>query len=311
VPPLHEDLAQSRSGICLYGIVPPKLATEPSRLAEIAAQQRARFADLAMDGLILYDIQGESERTDEPRPFPFMPTLDPESYAQQYLSDIAIPTVVYRCVNRYSRAQFSAWLDDVERAGERRACVLVGAASSRSPGVGIKLPEAYELAGQRAPHLLIGGVAIAERHQRHFDEHTRMLAKVDRGCRFFVTQGIYDVTPIKSLLSDYSLALQEQSRRAAPLILSFSPCGSIKTLEFMKWLGISFPRWLENELRHSSDILERSIVLCERIFDELLEYGHDKGLAIGVNVESVSIRKAEIDASVELFARLRARMARR
>ena len=30
-----------------------------------------------------------------------------------------------------------------------------------------------------------------------------------------------------------------------PVILTFSPCGSQKTLAFMKWLGIAFPRWLE------------------------------------------------------------------
>jgi hypothetical protein len=34
------------------------------------------------------------------------------------------------------------------------------------------------------------------------------------------------------------------------------------------------------------------------------EYAREKGLPIGVNVESVSIRKAEVDASVELFRRL-------
>ena len=34
-----------------------------------------------------------------------------------------------------------------------------------------------------------------------------------------------------------------------PVILTFTPCGSVKTLSFMKWLGVAFPRWLENELQ--------------------------------------------------------------
>lgn len=94
-----------------------------------------------------------------------------------------------------------------------------------------------------------------------------------------------------------------------PIIVTFSPCGSIKMLSFMKWLGIAFPRWLENELRTSADPLTTSIDLCEKIFAEIWEYSREKGIPIGVNVESVSIRKTEIDASVDLFQRLRQRMA--
>jgi hypothetical protein len=78
----------------------------------------------------------------------------------------------------------------------------------------------------------------------------------------------------------------------------------------MKWLGISFPRWLENELRHSTDTLERSIDLCERVFLDVHDYAREKRLPIGVNVESVSIRKSEVDASVELFQRLSAHLQR-
>jgi hypothetical protein len=84
----------------------------------------------------------------------------------------------------------------------------------------------------------------------------------------------------------------------------------VRTLEFMKWLGISFPRWLENELRHSADTLERSIDLCENVFADVQNYAREKRLPIGINVESVSIRKSEVEASVELFRRLSSRLER-
>ena len=104
------------------------------------------------------------------------------------------------------------------------------------------------------------------------------------------------------------VSLQTAGRSPVPVVLSFSPCGSLRTLEFMKWLGISFPRWLENELRHSADTLERSIDLCESVFTEVQDYAREKQLALGINVESVSIRKAEVDASVELYRRLSSRL---
>src|SRR5690606_28814468 len=119
------------------------------------------------------------------------------------------------------------------------------------------LREAYALVEAHGAGLTLGGIAIAERHERTRDEHERILAKTAAGCRFFVTQAVYDVTSTLSLLSDYSLALGERGP-ARPVVLTFSPCGSLKTLEFMKWLGIRFPRWLENELRFAADPLETS-----------------------------------------------------
>jgi hypothetical protein len=113
------------------------------------------------------------------------------------------------------------------------------------------------------------------------------------------------VSSTLSLLSDYALALNAAQLPAAPVILTFSPCGSPKTLAFMKWLGIHFPRWLENELRFASDPLETSLKLCERVFAEAWAYAKSKGLPLGVNVESVSVRKVEIDASLELLKTLR------
>lgn len=172
----------------------------------------------------------------------------------------------------------------------------------------MSLTAAYALARQHAPRLLLGGISIAERHCKSGNEHERILAKTEMGCRFFVTQAVYDVTSTKSLLSDYAVAVREKGSAPVPIILTFSPCGSVQTLSFMKWLGIAFPRWLENELRFAEDPLVASLDLCERIFVEIWDYAREKRIPLGVNVESASIRKNEIDASVELFKRLRRRM---
>jgi hypothetical protein len=303
---LFEKVDRSLTGIRLYGIAPPKLASDAERVREIAARQVDRVRMLAPDGLVVYDIQDEPGRGGEARPFPFLPTIDPEVYAHEGLADLAIPKIVYRCVGARPREVFSSWIDAVRTGGDRRFGVLVGAQRGGSPG--LKLAEAYALA-RAAPNLVLGGIAIAERHAAKEDEHNRMLAKQNRGCRFFITQSVYDASSTKSLLSDYALELQASGGSPVPVVLTFSPCGSVRTLELMKWLGISFPRWLENELRHSSDTLQRSVDLCESVFSDVQEYARDKQLPIGVNVESVSIRKAEIDASVELYGRLSSRLA--
>jgi hypothetical protein len=303
---LFEKLDRGLTGIRLYGIAPPKLALDPERRREIAAQQMARLRRLAPDGLVIYDIQDEPGQSGQTRPFPFLPTVDPEAYAFGSLGELTIPKIVYRCVGAHPREAFSSWIDTVRTAADRRLSVFVGAPRGGSRGGGATLPEAYTLA-RACPNLTLGAIAIAERHVAKTDEHQRMLAKQDRGCRFFITQSVYDAASTKSLLSDYALSLQASGRRPVPVVLTFSPCGSVRTLEFMQWLGISFPRWLENELRHSPDTLQRSIDLCDRVFADVQDYAREKQLPIGINVESVSIRKSEIEASVELYQRLSAR----
>src|SRR5204862_6282228 len=127
---LAEKLASRKAGICLYGFAPPKQATPPEQLERIVAQQLARFGSLAVDGLIVYDIQDEAERVSAPRPFPFLPTLNPEVYAHGFLGSVQVPKIIYRCVNRDTSDGFVRWLERENAAP--RISVLVGAPSRRS-----------------------------------------------------------------------------------------------------------------------------------------------------------------------------------
>ncbi len=86
-----------------------------------------------------------------------------------------------------------------------------------------------------------------------------------------------------------------------PVIFTITPCGSSKTLDFMKWLGIHIPEHLEQRLKNSEDILDESVKLSLNIFEILYFYAKGKGIPVGCNVESVSIRKVEIDASIKLL----------
>jgi hypothetical protein len=304
---LAERLNGRANGLCLYGIAPPRLSASSDELRAIATQQSERIRALGADGLIVYDIQDESDRTSAPRPFPFLPTVDPGTYAFEQLRALQVPRIVYRNVSRDTPEAFARWLTAGAERTAPAITVLVGAASRNSHPL-LTLSQAYALRSRHAPQLLIGGVSIAERHARSADEHRRMLAKMQSGCSFFVTQAVYDVTSAKSLLCDYAAVCGEHRVAPSPVVLTFAPCGSVKTLAFMQWLGISFPRWLENDLRASTDPLQKSLALCQRIFEELWEYAQEKSIPLGVNVESVSIRRAEIEASVELFRRLRSRI---
>jgi hypothetical protein len=290
-------------GILTYGITPPKLHTEAEKLEGIAQRQVDRIKSLHIDGLILYDVQDEGDRVDAERPFPYLQTLDPSLYSRQYLGELEVPTIIYRSVGKYSDDELTAWLADHE--GQERCSVFVGA-SSATQTVKLSLADAYMLGSRYSSSLTMGGVMIPERHMLNGDEHLRVAAKMQNGCSFFVSQAIYNVEASKDFLSDYYYYCEENGIPMVPILFNIAPCGSLKTLEFMKWLGISLPRWLEQELLHSKDILDRSVTLTRRIIEELLDFGLEKGIPVGCSVESVSTRKVEIEASLQLTRDIKA-----
>jgi hypothetical protein len=298
---LVDKIKNRESGIMVYGIVPPKKDTQPDRIAEIAALQVQRLQSLNIDGLILYDIQDEKSRISEKRPFPFIETLDSFFYSQEYLSSLSVPKVVYRSVGKYSREELSQFL--AQASDKDYLTVFVGA-SSKEQEVTLSLSDAYKLKAEINKDMLLGGVTIPERHMKKGDEHLRVFNKISQGCSFFVSQGVYDVNASKNFLSDYYYYGQENNLPLVPILFTLTPCGSVKTLDFMKWLGINIPHWLENDLVHSNDILEKSVDFSEQNWLELKAFADDKGIPIGCNIESVAIRKVEVEASIELFHRI-------
>jgi hypothetical protein len=79
----------------------------------------------------------------------------------------------------------------------------------------------------------------------------------------------------------------------------------MRTLEFLRWLGVDVPRWIENDLRHAADPLEASYRLAVTAAEDLIAYCRDLAFPFGINVESVSIRRAEIEMAIRLAEQLR------
>lgn len=296
-----DAIARREPGLLTYGITPPKRSWAPQRVAQVADRQAARMNELPVDGIVVYDLQDESARTDVERPFPYQACIDPVTYAYDHLRAVELPKVVYRCVAPLDAPVLRHSMQRISQ--ESGACVLVGAASFDQP-VAMRLSEAYELRAQEAPDLVTGGVLIGERHRRGQGEHERVLRKVDHGCSFFITQAVYSAEDTKDVLSDLWYRCEQISQPVPPVLVTLTPCGSERTLAFLRWLGVAVPRWLENELIHAQDTLAASVDLCLQVFEDLHRFATAKGIPLGCNVESVSLQREEIEASVELVDRV-------
>lgn len=295
---LKNKLQNNKSGYLFYGLTPPKEDTAKDRIQIIANKQIERIQQVNLDGLILYDIQDEATRIDMERPFPFMSTLDPDYYAQNYLSDLALPKIIYKSIGKFDQHSLQSWLNNPENKTE--FTVFVGAPSGNQK-TSLSLSDAYQIKQNSNSNIMLGGVTIPERHHKKGDENRRVFQKIDSGCGFFISQCVYNIDFSKNFLSDYYYSSLEDEREMVPIIFTLTPCGSLKTLQFMEWLGISIPKWLNNDLKHSRKILDKSVELCKHIAQELMEFSYKKNISIGFNIESVAIRKEEIEASIELL----------
>ncbi len=300
---LTTRISSGQGGFVLFAITPPRLSTPAERLPEIAAATIERLRGLDLDGLVLYDIDDESSRNPTERPFPFSPTVDPSDYRAGYLQGWDAPVVVYRAVGKYEREALGSWI--TEQDAQRTLTVMVGAASSGTVAP-VSLADAQAMRSDLKPDLLLGGVAIPERHTSRENEHLRLIAKQEAGCRFFVTQVVYDLNAAKNLVSDYRYECEARGLAPLPFVFTFSACGSMKTLEFLRWLGVDVPRWIENDLRHAANPLQASLKQAIATAVELIDFCRRLGVPFGLNVESVSIRRDEIEASVELARQLTA-----
>jgi hypothetical protein len=298
---LRRRIADREGELLLFAVTPPLLSTPPERVQEIADLTIARLQATQADGLVLYDIDDEAQRTTEERPFPFLPTMDPAAFLADNLGAVGVPTIVYRAVGKYDQADLSDYLSGQDP--QQVLSVFVGASSADAQPT-TTLKQAQDLRAAISPDLLVGGVAIPERHMVRGDEHLRLITKQEMGSSFFVTQIVYDVSATKDLVSDYRYECAARGIGPVPIVFTLSVCGSLKTLEFLQWLGVKVPRWIKNELRYAGDPLDASFQQAVRAGTELMNFCRQLGVPFGLNIESVSIRKVEIEASVRLAARL-------
>jgi len=297
-----KKIKERSSGVLLYGITPPKAQTAAERIKVIAENTLNTLCPQDIDALVVYDVQDESARTQEERPFPFSSSLDPFEYASQYLHRLEIPKIIYRPAGKFSKDELTDWLQGLTEHGFHP--IFVGLPT---PDYVVKtnLKEAYELWRVHEEQSVIGAVTIPERHAILKDEDIRILDKVDSGVSYFVSQCIFNVEYTKKTLEDVATTFNSKNRELPTLIFTLTVCGSVKTLQFMEWLGIHIPDDIKAELEASENPVKRSVEIAVAIAKDLIQFCLARSIPFGFNIESVAIRKEEIDASLGLLSTVR------
>ena len=301
---LSNALQDPSRPVFLFGLTPPREGTSEQAAIEACVKFASRSAVLATDGFIVYDIQDEEGRTTVPRPFPFRKTMDPAWYASLFPKVAGKQCVVYKCVVEESVEKFNEWLNNAYTTYGHKTFNLVGAPTSSKEYSGATLAQAAECVNKLSEDSSFGCVSIPERHTAKGNENLNMIRKVGFGANWFITQGIYSEGAIIRLLNEYGDECKAQGISPKKIILTFAPCGRPKTMQFIKWLGMHVPDEVEHRIMNAKEpVLESVELLCELLV-KILEQTHSSGVPLGINVESLSIFKDEINASHSLFQRL-------
>lgn len=309
-PNLLSKFNDPRHGVYFVGTTPPRATTDDAQMADIADKLLQRLSQLDYDGLIVYDIQDESSRTDKPRPFPFIGTRDPRAYSALLAEKSGRALITYKSVSQRNQEEFQRWLQEAWDVYGVHNLVLVGS-PSRSADIKLSLEDAYSTIMHQQNNFLLGGVTIAERHAKKNDEHLRLANKTRSGCSYFVSQAVYDAPATIDMLKSYGERCRANGQEPQRVILTFTPCGSAKTLEFMQWLGISVPTASRDTILNCANPLSESIKLCRKNLADILDAVLPLGIPVGLNIESLTNRKEEIEASIRLFKLLKTTLEER
>jgi len=302
---LKNKSSDPKQGVYFIGTTPPKQDTDIELVSGIADKLLDRLKGIEYDGLIVYDIQDETSRIDKPRPFPFKHTHDSRLYSKLLHDKSSKPVITYKSVSQRDAEDFSHWLSDAWHQFSVQDIVLVGSPSSTGE-IKLSLPDAYKVLQEHQHNFHLGGVTIAERHASKGDEHLRLRKKEMQGCEFFISQAVYNAQATIDLLTRYAMECKTQGTQPKRVVLTFSPCGSAKTLEFIEWLGISVPEATTLRILESDNPLKESLQISRNNFEQILQACLPLNIPLGLNIESLTNRKEEIDAAILLFKLLKA-----
>ena len=164
---LQAKLLNPQQFIALYGTTAPRADLPPERVVKAADKLSERIRNLPLDGLVVYDVQDEPGRSTEPRPFPFLPTLDSRVYAQMLHERTAQPVITYKSISGMASDAWEPWLTETKEEYGINFLSLVGVSASSLEGNGISLSQATQVAASHPANFTLGGVVIAERHSKN------------------------------------------------------------------------------------------------------------------------------------------------
>lgn len=205
---------------------------------------------------------------------------------------------------RLTQHQFLDWVSHIHKMGVGHL-VLVGGEQSATKYPGMQVTEATRLIKTHFPDMKVGGITIFTRK----GEAKRLVDKIKAGMDFFFSQVIYEAANLKQVMLTLSSLCQQEKVSMPKIYLSLALASKIKDLEFLKWLGISFPEAVYSYLTEDeAGVQERSLKAVDVLLDELFHFKEKEKLDFGFNIEHILY--SNLHLSEQLFKDIKTRLAK-
>ena len=307
---VRDKIFDYKHPVIFYELLPPEHTDDVNLDAYIeCAIDLLTSTPIMIDAVNIPEIREEDHDASK-RTQMYVPKMDPRIFAKmlEKASYNHIEVILNHCTVYETLKQQKLWLESVCKQHQINLLILVGGSSSKSVYPG---PSVLEMGQYIQTHykneILCGGITIPSRryHDQVLDEPFRLYSKGLHGLDFFTTQVIYEPISIKLLLRDYAKICQDRGVQPKRIFLSFAPISTRKDMDFLRWLGVSIPKTVEQELfKANIGIGWRSTKVTVHIFQEILSFMVEENIQVplGINIEHITRHNFEL--SLEFIERL-------
>ena len=268
--------------VCFEVIAPPKTWQIS------AVQQRAATVARILDthGISCLNLP---EVTEETRPgtrtVPSLPKMDHVRFGEIVREpQPGLALIPHKKCELITKEAFARWVQQLvdKNIGH---IVAVGGESHTISYPGLSVPEASAFVKRSFPSMKVGGITIFTRE----DEVERIVAKMKSGITFFLSQIIFEVSPMKQVLSEVKRQCEDERLEFPDVFVSLAPAARIRDLEFMRWLGVQFPPTLLSLLTDKDEkrVETRTFEVLKKLIDEVVEVMAKVTSNVGFNIGHV------------------------
>lgn len=192
--------------------------------------------------------------------------------------------ILFKISVRLPKKEFIAWVDIIYQKGIRYI-VIVGRDRDDIRYPGFEVTEAVKFLKKNYPDLHCGAITIFTRE----NEVDRILAKMDSGIDFFVSQIIYEAANMKYVLLHLAKECKQKGLNVPIFYLSLALASKTRDIEFMKWLGVEFPTAVFTHLTSDPehDVEEESLQAVESTLDDILHFSEKEHINLAFNIEHI------------------------
>jgi len=273
---------QSNQKISLEVIAPPR-AWEIHDVQQRATTIAGMLGTLDISCLNLPEVVEETRPGK--RPIPFSPKSDHVRFGELIRAkrpDVSL--IPHKRSVRLTKNQFAHWVQKIHDSRIRQI-VVVGEASHTINYPGLSVPEAAAFIKRSFPGMTAGGITIFDRK----DEVERIITKTKSGITFFLSQIIFETSPMKRVLSQVQKRCEEERLQFPDVVVSLAPAARMRDLEFMQWLGVQLPQPLLSlpATKEETAVEAQTFEVLKPLIDDVIDFSATISTEVGFNIGHV------------------------